>query len=184
MMVIEAEAKVGAEKGKHSKERRTYFSGVRVRRMDTRLGTIYLYIPKLRKGGYVTFFVAEGKRMEMAGLIQKAFINGVSTRRIERLGKALGIENISVSQVSEINKGLQEQVEAFRFRPLEEEYPFLWIDALYDKVRVGDGVVTLALMIAHGVNSAGNREILAIEPMFDESEDSWREFFRKLKSGF
>ncbi len=175
---------MGADKGKHSKERRTYFSGARVRRMDTRLGTIYLYIPKLRKGGYVPFFVAERKRSEMAGLIQKAFINGVSTRRIERLGKALGIENISVSQVSEINKGLQEHVEAFRFRPLEEEYPFLWIDALYDKVRVGDGVVTLALMIAHGVNSAGNREILAIEPMFDESEDSWREFFRKLKSGF
>jgi transposase-like protein len=94
----------------------------------------------------------------------------------------LGVENISASQVSEINKGLQEQVAAFRSRPLEEEYPFLWIDALYDKVRVEDRVVTLALMIAHGVNSAGNREILAIEPMFDESEDSWREFFRKLKS--
>jgi len=101
---------------------------------------------------------------------------------MERLAKALGIENISASQVSEINKGLQEQVGAFRSRPLEEDYPFLWIDALYDKVRVEDRVVSLALMIAPGVNNAGNREILAIEPMFDESEDSWREFFRKLKS--
>ncbi|MFZ2053569.1 MAG: IS256 family transposase [Candidatus Aminicenantales bacterium] len=184
MMLIEAEAKVGAEKGKHSSGRKTYFSGARVRRMDTRLGTIYLYIPKLRKGGYVPFFVTERKRSELAlaALVQEAFINGVSTRRIERLAKALGIENISASQVSEINKGLQEQVEAFRSRPLEEEYPFLWIDALYDKVRVEDQVVTLALMIAHGVNKAGNREILAIEPMFDESEDSWREFFRRLKS--
>jgi putative transposase len=154
MMLIEAEAKVGAEKGKHSKDRKTHFSGARVRRMDTRLGTIYLYIPKLRKGGYVPFFVTERKRSELAlaALVQEAFINGVSTRRIERLAKALGIENISASQVSEINKGLQEQVEAFRFRPLEEEYPFLWIDALYDKVRVEDQVVTLALMIAHGVN--------------------------------
>ena len=183
MMQIEAEAKVGAEKGKHSKDRRTHFSGRRVRRMDTRLGTIYLYVPKLRKGGYVPFFVTERKRSELAlaTLVQEAFINGVSTRRIERLAQALGIENISASQVSEINKGLSGQVEDFRTRPLEEEYPFLWIDAHYDKVRVEDRVVTLALMIAHGVSSSGSREILAIEPMFDESEDSWREFFRKLK---
>ena len=183
MMQIEAEAKVGAEKGKHSKVRMTHFSGRRVRRMDTRLGTIYLYVPKVRKGGYVPFFVTERKRSELAlaTLVQEAFINGVSTRRIERLAQALGIENISASQVSEINKGLSGQVEDYRSRPLEEEYPFLWIDAHYDKVRVEDRVVTLALMIAHGVSSSGSREILAIEPMFDESEDSWREFFRKLK---
>jgi putative transposase len=183
MMLIEAEAKVGAEKGKHSKKRRTYFSGARVRRMDTRLGTIYLYVPKVRKGGYVPFFVTERKRSELAlaALVQEAFINGVSTRRIERLAQALGIENISASQVSEINKGLEEQVEHFRSRSLEGEYPFLWIDAHYDKVRVEDRVMTLALLIAHGVNGTGMREILAVEPMFDESEDSWREFFRKLK---
>ncbi len=126
MMLIEAEARVGAEKGKHSKDRKTYFSGARVRRMDTRLGTIYLYIPKLRKGGYVPFFVTERKRSEMAlaALVQEAFINGVSTQRIERLARALGVENISASRVSEITKGLQGQVEAFRSRPLEAEYPF------------------------------------------------------------
>lgn len=131
MMLIEAEGKVGAEKGKHSKKRKTYFSGTRVRRMDTRLGTICLYVPKLRKGGYVPFFVTERKRSEMAlaTLVQEAFINGVSTRRIERLAQALGVENISASQVSEINKGLEKQVESFRSRPLEEEYPFLLIDA-------------------------------------------------------
>jgi transposase-like protein len=183
MMLIEAESKVGAEKGKHTKDRKTYFSGARIRRMDTRLGTLYLYIPKLRKGGYIPFFITERKRSELAlmTLIQEAFINGVSTRRIERLAKAIGIENISASQVSEITKGLEEQVTAFRTRPLEEEYPFLWIDALYDKVRIEDRVVSLALMIAHGVNTAGEREILAIEPMFDETEDSWRAFFRTLK---
>ena len=183
MMLIEAESKVGAEKGKHTKDRKTYFSGARIRRMDTRLGTLYLYIPKLRKGGYIPFFITERKRSELAlmALIQEAFINGVSTRRIERLAKAIGIENISASQVSEITKGLEEQVAAFRTRPLEEEYPFLWIDALYDKVRIEDRVVSLALMIAHGVNKAGEREILAVEPMFDETEDSWRAFFRKLK---
>ena len=116
MMLIEAKGKVGAEKGKHSKARKKYFSGARVRRMDTRLGTIYLYVPKLRKGGYVPFFVTKRKRSEMAlaTLVQEAFINGVSTRRIERLAQALGVENISASQVSEINKGLEHQVESFR----------------------------------------------------------------------
>jgi transposase-like protein len=151
--------------------------------MDARLGTLYLYIPKLRKGGCIPFFITERKRSELAlmMLIQEAFINGVSMRRIERLAKAIGIENISAAQVSEITKGLEDQVTSFRTRPLEEEYPFLWIDALYDKVRVEEKVVTLALMIAHGVSSSGNREILAIEPIFDESEDSRRAFFRKLK---
>jgi len=184
MMQIEAEAKVGAQKGEHSKDRRTYFSGRRVRRMDTRLGTVYLFIPKLRKGGYVPFFITERKRSEQAlvGLIQEAFINGVSTRKIERLAKRLGIENISASQVSEINKGLSEQVAEFRSRPLEAEYPFLWIDALYEKVRDNGKVISMALMLAYGVNREGKREILAIEPMYDESEASWREFFRKLKS--
>lgn len=89
LMQMEAEAKVGAKKGKHSKDRRTNFSGTRVRRMDTRLGTIYLFIPKVRKGGYIPFFITERKRSEQALilLIQEAFINGVSTRKIERLAK-------------------------------------------------------------------------------------------------
>jgi transposase-like protein len=183
MMEIEAEAKVGAEKGKHSTERKTYFSGTRVRRMDTRLGTVYLFIPKLRKGGYIPFFITERKRSEQAliALIQEAFINGVSTRKIERLANSLGIENISASQVSEINRGLSEQVDLFRNRPLEDEYPFLWIDALYEKVRVDHRVISIALMIAFGVNQRGQRDILAIEPMFEESEATWSEFFRKLK---
>lgn len=183
MMQVEAEAKVGAGKGEHSQERKTYFSGTRVRRMDTRLGTVYLFIPKLRKGGYIPFFITERRRSEQAliALIQEAFINGVSTRKIERLARSLGIENISASQVSEINKGLSEQVEYFRTRPLESEYPFLWIDALYEKVRDDGRVISMALMIAYGINREGKRDILAIEPMYEESEETWREFFRKLK---
>jgi putative transposase len=94
----------------------------------------------------------------------------------------MGIENISASQVSEFNKELDAQVADFRTRPLEEEYPFLWIDALYQKVWVEGRVVSVAMMIACGVNPVGTREILAVEPMFDESEDSWRVFFRKLKA--
>ena len=184
MMRIESEAKVGAAKGKHSGERRTHFSGTRVRRVDTRLGTVYLFVPKVRKGGYVPFFISERRRSEAAliAVVQEAFINGVSTRKIERLAQALGIENISAAQVSEFNKELDAQVADFRNRPLAEEYPFLWIDALYQKVRVEGRVVSVAVMIAGAVNQAGKREILAVEPMFDESEDSWRVFFRKLKA--
>jgi len=156
MMRIEAEAKVGATKGKHTRERTTYFSGARARRVDTRLGTVYLLVPKVRKGGYVPFFISERRRSEQAlmAVVQEAFVNGVSTRKIERLARAMGIENISASQVSEFNKELDAQVADFRTRPLAEEYPFLWIDALYQKVRVEGRVVSVAVMIACGVNKA------------------------------
>ncbi len=171
MMRIEAEAKVGATKGKHTKERTTYFSGARARRVDTRLEKVYLLVLKVRKGGYVPFFISERRRSEQAliAVVQEAFVNGVSTRKIERLARAMGIENISASQVSECNK------------EFAEEYSFLWIDAMYQKVRVEGRVVSVAVIIACGVNPAGTREILAVEPMFDESEDFWRAFFQKLK---
>jgi putative transposase len=177
-------AKVGAAKGKHAKDRATYFSGARVRRVDTRLGTVYLLVPKVRKGGYVPFFISERRRSEQAliAVVQEAFINGVSTRKIERLARAMGIENTSAAQISEFNKELDAQVADVRSRPLAAEYPFLWIDALYQKVRVEGRVVSVAVMIACGVNKAGTREILAVEPFYDESEDSWRVFFRKLKA--
>ena len=158
MMRIEAEAKVGAAKRKHATERTTYFSGVRARRVDTRMGTVYLLVPKVRKGGYVPFFISEKRRSEQAliAVVQEAFINGVSTRKIERLARTMGIENISAAQVSEFNKELDTQVADFRNRPLAEEYPFLWIDALYQKVRVEGRVVPVAVMIACGVNPAGS----------------------------
>jgi transposase-like protein len=166
MMRTEAEAKVGATKGKHTRERTTYFSGARARRVDTRLGTVYLLVPKVRKGGYVPFFISERKRSEQAliTVVQEAFLNGVSTRKIERLAQAMGIENISASQVSEFNKELDSKVADFKTRPLAEEYPFLFIDALYQKVRVEGRVVSVAVMIACGVNPAGSREILAVDP--------------------
>ena len=135
LMKLEAENKVGAHKGEHCPTRTTHFSGTRVRRFDTRLGTIYLLVPKLRKGGYIPFFVTERKRSEQALLqvVQEAFINGVSTRKMERLAQSLGIESFSASQVSEITKDLNEQVEWFRTRPLEKEYPVIWVDALYER---------------------------------------------------
>ncbi len=183
LMLVEAESKVGSAKGKHSDERKTYFSGTRVRRFDTRLGTMYLVVPKVRKGGYIPFFVSEKKRSEQAliPVIQEAFITGVSTRKIEKLAKKLGIESISASQVSEINKGLTEQVEAFRNRPLDSDYPVIWVDALYEKIRDNGRVISMAIMVVYGITLKGKREILSVEPMYDESEASWSSVFDRLK---
>jgi putative transposase len=183
LMRLEAEVKVGAAKGAHSETRSTHFSGYRVRRFDTRLGTMYLLVPKLRKGGYIPFFVVERKRSEQAliQVVQEAFINGVSTRKIERLAKSLGIENLSSSQVSEINKGLNEQVEAFRTRILEREYPVLWIDAMYEKIRTDGRVINMAVLIVTGINTSGIREILAVEPVYGETEETYTQLFNKLK---
>lgn len=185
LMQIEAEQKIGASKGEHSSERKSHFSGYRPRRFDTRLGTVYLMIPKIRKGGYIPFFITEKRRSEQAliSMVKEAYVNGVSTRKIERLAKEMGIENISASQVSQINKGLDEQVEAFRNRPLEKSYPFVWVDALYEKVRNPEGrVVSTAIMIAYGVTLEGRREVLAIEPFRAETAQTWRAFFEKLKA--
>jgi transposase-like protein len=185
LMKIESEIKVGATKGEHNTQRKSYFSGYRPRRFDTRLGSIYLMIPKIRKGGYIPFFITEKKRSEQAlmSMIKEAYVNGVSTRKIERLAKKLGIENISASQVSQINKGLDEQVQEFRNRPLQQTYPFVWVDALYEKIRDYDGkIVSTAIMIAYGINNEGKREVLAIEPFVNESFETWKYFFNKLKN--
>lgn len=107
-------------------------------------------------------------------MIQEAFINGVSTRKMEILARFLGIESISAAQVSEINKALSPQVDFFRNLPLESEYPFLWIDVLYEKAKEDGRVISIALMIAYGINREGKRDILAIEPMYEEREESWR----------
>lgn len=182
---MEAEQKVGAEKGKYTADRTTdHFSGTRVRRFDTRLGSMYLLIPKLRRGGFTPFFVTERKRAEAAliDVVHEAFVNGVSTRKIEHLAKALGVENLSASQVSEINKGLDEQVEAFRGRPLAAEYPVIWVDALYEKIRDDGKVISEAILVIYGVNLEGKREILAVEPMYEESEASWGSVFESLKA--
>lgn len=184
LMQIEAESKVGAQKGKHDAGRTTHFSGVRVRRFDTRMGTMYLLVPKLRKGGYVPFFVTERRRSEHAliEMVLEAYANGVSTRKVDRVARALGIENISASQVSDITKELDEQVEAFRTRKLDKVYPVLWVDAVYEKIRKDGRVVSMAVMVVTGVTQAGTREILAVQPMWEESEDSYRTLFRGLKA--
>lgn len=167
LMEAEVTSKVNAAKSERTPERSGYRSGYRVRRFDTRMGSIYLFVPKLRKGGYIPFFISEKKRSEVAlmNVIQEAYINGVSTRKIEKLAKSLGIDSISRSQVSEITKELNDQVAAFRNRPLEKTYPVLWVDALYEKIRYGKHVKNMAVLVVIGVDESGHRDILTIEPM-------------------
>ena len=184
MMEAEVSNQIGAEKHEQSQERTSHRCGFRTRRLDTRMGTMYLLVPKVRNGGYIPFFVTERKRSEAAlvQVVQEAFVNGVSTRKMDKLAKSLGIEGISRSQVSEMTKGLNEQAEEFRNRPLTSgAYPVLWVDALYEKVRYGGRVVSMAILLVCGVNEEGKREVLAIESMLEESRESYKQLFEKLK---
>lgn len=176
--------KTNAEKGEHSEGRKTHRNGYRVRRWDTRLGTIYLTIPKVRQGGYQPFFLVNRQRSEAAlmSVIQECWINGVSTRKMRRVFKSFGVEDISAGQVSAVTKDLDTEVSKFRNAPISEQYPVIWIDALYEKIRDDRKVDSKAIMIALGINSSGHKEILAIEPMDNESTDTWTVFFDKLKA--
>lgn len=175
--------KTQAEKGEHRPDRKTYRNGYRVRRWDTRLGTLYLTIPKVRQGGYQPFFLVNKQRSEAAlmSVIQECWINGVSTRKMRRVFNAFGIEDISAGQVSNMTKELDHEVTRFRTQSLNSHYPVIWIDALYEKIREDHKVVSKAIMIAMGINEYGKKEILAIEPMENESTDTWSLFFSKLQ---
>lgn len=149
LMEAEVDQQLGAEKSQRTDGRSGYRSGYRPRRLDTRMGTMYLMVPKVRQGGYIPFFVTERKRSEAAliQVVQEAFVQGVSTRKMEKLAQSLGIENLSSSQVSEMTKGLNEQVNEFRNRTLSNTvYPILWVDALYEKVRVDGRIVSMAVV--------------------------------------
>jgi putative transposase len=162
IMEYEVANKVGAQKGEHSTDRSTYLSGTRPRRFDTRLGTINLEVPKLRRGGYVPSFVKEHQRSERAliSVVCEAYLNGVSTRKVERLAKALGIESLSASQVSQMTKELDERVAEFRVRSLEKEYAVLWVDALYEKIRENGRVQSMAVMVVKGITMQGTVKFL------------------------
>ncbi len=114
-------------------------------------------------------------------IIQEAWVSGISTRKIERLAKSMGIEQISASQVSAVNKELDAMVDEFRNRPLQEEYPILWIDALYEKIRENGHVEHMAVLVVKGITLDGTAQILAIEPMHNESEETYRILFQNLK---
>ena len=180
LMEAEVSQQLGAEKSERAESRSGYRCGYRPRRLDTRMGTMYLMVPKVRQGGYIPFF----KRSEAAliEVVQEAFVQGVSTRKMEKLAKSLGIESLSRSQVSEMTKGLNEQVNAFRSRSLSQSsYPILWVDALYEKVRMDGRIVSMAILVVCGVDEHGQRDILAIEPMLEESEEAYLQLFRGLQ---
>ena len=184
LMEAEVDQQLGAEKSERTDSRSGYRSGYRPRRLDTCMGTMYLMVPKVRQGGYIPFFVTERKRSEAAliQVVQEAFIQGVSTRKMEKLAQRLGIQNLSRSQVSEMTKGLNEQVNEFRQRSLSNTvYPVLWVDALYEKVRVDGRIVSMAVLIVCGVDETGRRDIIAVEPMVEESKSSYGILFQNLK---
>lgn len=184
LMGAEADALCGARYGERSPERVNSRNGYRSRRWDTRAGTIELEIPKLRSGSYFPdWLIAPRRRAEKAlvAAIADAYLAGVSTRRVDKLVRTLGIEGISKSQVSEIAKGLDEVVEAFRARPLSGPFPYVWLDALV--VRCRDDAMRMAgvcCMVAVGVNAEGRREVLGVEIATSEDGAGWTGFLRGL----
>jgi putative transposase len=181
LMETEVSELIGAEHGERTPDRATHRNGYRARRWDTRAGELELRIPKLRRGSYFPSFLEPRRRSEQAllNVVQQAYVCGVSTRKVDQLVESLGLR-ISRSEVSRIAAGLDCQVEAFRTRPLEGRYPYLWLDAKVEKVRDGGRVRRKALVIAHGVHETGRREVLALDVGEAETEAFWREFLRSL----
>ena len=182
LMELEVSELIGAERGERRPEdRATHRNGYRPRRWDTRAGEIELQIPKIRQGSYFPSFLEPRRRSEQAlvAVVQQAYVCGVSTRRVDQLVESLGLR-VSRSEVSRVCRALDEHVEAFRTRPLEGRYPYLFLDAKVEKVRDGGRVVNKALVIAHGVHETGRREILSIDVGEAETEAFWTDFLRGL----
>jgi len=182
LMEVEVSELVGAELGeRRPDDRATHRNGYRARRWDTRAGEIELQIPRLRQGSYFPSFLQPRRRSEQAlvAVVQQAYVCGVSTRRVDQLVESLGLR-ISKSEVSRICALLDEQVEAFRQRPLEGRYRYLFVDAKVEKVRDGGRVVRKCVVVAHAVHESGRREIIGLDVGAAETEAFWREFLRSL----
>jgi putative transposase len=184
LMSAQASSMCGAAYGERSEERTNSRNGYRVRDWDTRVGTIELAIPKLREGTYnPEWLLVPRRRAEQAlvAVIGQAYVEGVSTRRLDDLVKAMGIEGISSSQVSRMAAELDVKVAEFRDRPLDAgPYRYLWIDALTQKVREGGRVVNVSAVIATAVNAEGRREIVGFDVVTTECTEAWTEFLRSL----
>src|SRR5918994_588610 len=180
LMEADVEGMIGAGRYERSGERTTWRNGYRERTLDTRLGPLNLKIPKLRTGSYFPPFLEARKTAERAlvAVIQEAWVAGVSTRRVDDLVQAMGLTGISKSQVSKLCKEIDERVLAFLKRPLAGEWPYLWLDATYLKVREGGRIVSVAAIIAVAVTTEGRREIVGLHIGPSEAEPFWTTFLR------
>jgi putative transposase len=182
VMDLEVETLTGAPAGARSPERLNQRNGYRERVWDTRAGRIDLAIPKLRKGSYLPSFLEPRRTAEKAltTVIQEAYVHGISTRAVDDLVKAMGASGISKSQVSRLCAEIDERVNAFLARPIEGAWPYLWIDATYLKSRQAGRIVSVAVIIAVGVNTDGRREVLGVATGASEAEPFWTAFLRSL----
>ena len=183
LMEMEVQEHVGAARHERSARRTGQRNGYRERSWDTRVGTVELKVPRVRDGGYFPSLLEPRRRAEraLAAVVQEAYVHGVSTRKVDELVKALGMEGISKSRVSELCEELDEEVERFRSRPLEGPYPYVWVDATYVKARQDGKVGSTAVVIAVGVNGeSGEREVLGFDVGPSEDGAFWTSFLRSL----
>ena len=183
LMEAEIAGEIGAGRGEISPDRLTHRNGYRDRLWETRVGEIELAVPRKRSGGsYFPSFLEPRRPCEQAivAVVMEAYVNGVSTRKVDRLVEELGISGMSKDRVSALCRGLDERVDAFRNRPLEGEFPYLWLDAKHLKVRDRGSVRSKALVVAYAVHDSGRREVIGIDIGEVESEAFWAEFLRSL----
>lgn len=182
LMELEIAERTGAGHSERRPDRINWRNGYRERDWETRAGTVELRIPKLRRGSYFPGFLEPRRMAEKAltAVVQEAYIQGVSTRSVDALVQAMGMSGISKSQVSRLCEEIDEKITAFLNRPLEGEWPYLWLDATYLRCRTGGRIVSTAVIIAVAVNSDGRREVLGMDIGPSEAETFWTEFLRKL----